>query len=341
MSRVALAEAEQLVVQALQSAGAHEAMAAATARALVQAESQGLSSHGLARVEQYCTHLRNGRAEGKVLPQVIRDSLAAVLIDAGEGLAFPACAMAVDEAISRARRYGVSLAAVTNSHHFGVAGDHLWPVAAAGMVGLAMGNSPAAMAAAGGKHPIFGTNPIAAIFPRPRQDPILIDLSLSEVARGKLMVAAREGKAIPEGWALDVDGQPTTDPQRGMAGSMLPIGAATSAKGAMLALIVELLVTALTGAAFGAQATSFFVDEGNRPRLGQAFLVINPGAYAGPQTYAERVEALITEMMRDSGVRIPGQRRFERAQSAARDGIEVDDTLLAQWRALAQSRPKS
>ncbi len=341
MSKISLIEAEQLVVRALQSAGAHEAMASATARALVQAESQGLSSHGLARVAQYCVHLRNGRAEGQVLPRVIRDSLAAALIDAGEGLAFPACAMAVQQAIERARRYGVSLVAVTNSHHFGVAGDHLWPVAAAGMVGLAMGNSPAAMAAAGGKQPIFGTNPIAAIFPRPRQDPILIDLSLSEVARGKLMVAARDGKSIPHGWALDEQGQSTTDPARGMAGSMLPIGAATSAKGAMLALLVELLVTALTGAAFGAQASSFFVDEGNRPRLGQAFLVINPGAYAGSQTYAERVESLVTEMLRDAGVRLPGQRRFELAQTAARDGIEVDDGLLAQWRALPELRPSA
>ena len=133
----------------------------------------------------------------------------------------------------------------------------------------------------------------------------------------------------------------STDPAKGMAGSMLPIGAATSSKGAMLALMVELLVTALTGAAFGAQASSFFVDKGNRPRLGQAFLVINPGACAGPQTYAERIEALITEMLRDSGVRLPGKRRFEMAQAAAREGIEVSDVLLAQWRALPNTAAKT
>ena len=334
MARITIQDAEQLVTNALTAAGAHRSMAAATARALVLAESQGLRSHGLQRVAQYCTHLRNGRAQGRVLPQIVRDSLAAVLIDAGEGLAFPACALAIEQAVERARRYGVSIAAVTNSHHFGVAGDHLWPVAAAGMIGIAMGNSPAAMPAAGGKHPIFGTNPIAAIFPRPRQDPLLIDLSLSEVARGKLMVAAEKGESIPLGWALDRDGQPTTDPARGLEGSMLPVGAATSAKGAMLALIVEVLVTALTGAALGAEATSFFIDDGNRPRLGQAFLVINPGALAGPQVYVERIEALIKEMQKDPDVRLPGKRRFVLAEQAARDGIEVADVMLAQWRAL-------
>lgn len=331
MAKVSLSEAERLVSRALEAAGAHAQMAQATARALVRAEAQGLGTHGLSRVSQYCGHLRRGRAVGQVLPRVIRDSLAVVVVDAGEGLAFAACAQAIELAIERAQRFGVSLALVTNSHHFGVAGDHLWPVAGAGMVGLAMGNSPAAMPAPGGRHPVFGTNPIAAIFPRPRQDPLLIDLSLSEVARGKVLAAAREGKPIPAGWALDAQGQPTTDAARALEGSMLPIGAATSPKGAMLAMIVELLVTTLTGAAFGAEASQFYVDEGNRPRMGQAFLVINPAACAGPQVYAERIEALIAEMLQDEGVRLPGQRRFEKAQRAQAEGIEMPAALLAEW----------
>jgi (2R)-3-sulfolactate dehydrogenase (NADP+) len=247
-----------------------------------------------------------------------------VLVDAGCGLAFPACAFAVDEAIRRAREHGVALAAVTNSHHFGVAAFHLKPVAQAGMVGLAMGNSPSAMPAAGGKHPVFGTNPIAAVFPRRGALPLVVDLSLSEVARGKLMVAAREGKPIPEGWALDRDGRPTTDPKAGLEGSMLPMG---GAKGAMLALVVELLVTALTGAAIGFEATSFFVEEGNRPRLGQAFLVVDPAALAGTDTYFARVEALVAEILRDDGVRLPGARRDALAAQAERDGIEIPRTV--------------
>ena len=324
MPRYAPETLRALATQALVRAGAGAAMAASTARALVDADAQGLASHGVSRIAQYAAHLRNGRADGTAVPRIVHERGGAVLVDAGCGLAFPACAFAVDEAIRRARTHGVALAAVTNSHHFGVAAWHLRPVAEAGMVGIAMGNSPSAMPAAGGKHPVFGTNPIAAVFPRRDAPPLVIDLSLSEVARGKLMVAAREGRAIPEGWALDRDGKPTTDPKAGLDGSMLPMG---GAKGAMLALVVELLVTSLTGAAIGFEATSFFVDEGNRPRLGQAFLVVDPGALAGGDTYFARVEALIAEILRDDGVRLPGARRDALAAKAERDGIEVPQAV--------------
>jgi len=268
------------------------------------------------------------------VPEIVREKGGAFLVDAHEGLAFPACAFAVAEAISRARASGVALAAVTNSHHFGVAADHLRPVAAAGMVGLAFGNSPAAMPAAGGRRALFGTNPVAAIFPRRGASPLVIDLSLSEVARGKVMVAAREGKAIPLGWALDRDGNPTTDPKAALEGSMLAMG---GAKGAMLALVVELLVTTLTGAALGFEATSFFVDAGNRPRLGQAFVVIDPDALAGRDVYFARLETLVAAMLDDPGVRLPGARRDALAAAAARDGVELPASLAAQLTALASA----
>ena len=332
MPRFSLPQLTDLAVRALVQAGAAPAVAVVTAKALVDAEAQGLASHGLSRVSQYATHLRNGRADGTAVPQVIAARHGAVLIDACEGLAFPACALAVAEAIARAREHGVSFAGVTRSHHFGVAAYHLGPVAEAGMVGLAFGNSPAAMPAAGGRHPVFGTNPIAAMFPRPNAAPLFIDLSLSEVARGKVMIAAREGKPIPLGWALDGDGRPTTDAQAALTGSMLPMG---GTKGAMLALIVELLACAVTGAAFGFEADSFFVDDGNRPRLGQAFLVIDPGALAGARVYHERVETLVAEMLKDDGLRLPGARRAALAARAAKEGVEIPAALALQLEQLA------
>jgi (2R)-3-sulfolactate dehydrogenase (NADP+) len=324
---------EDLATRALARAGANATMARTTAHALVLAEAQGLASHGMSRVPQYATHLRNGRANGDAAPAIVKDKGAAFLVDAGEGLAFPACALAVTEAIARARTQGVSLGAVTNSHHFGVAADHLRPVAAAGLVGLALGNSPAAMPAAGGARALFGTNPIAATFPRRAAAPLVIDLSLSEVARGKVMVAAREGKPIPLGWALDRDGRPTTDPKAALEGSMLAMG---GAKGAMLALTVELFVTALTGAAIGFEASSFFVDAGNRPRLGQAFIVVDPAALAGLDVYFERVETLVDAMLADPGVRLPGARRAALESAAAQDGVEIPAALATQLTALAQ-----
>ena len=332
MSRRSLDELTKLARTALVRAGANEAMAEATARALVWAEARGLASHGLSRVEQYATHLGNGRADGAAVPSIVRERGSAVLVDAGSGLAFAACALAVNEAIARARTNGIAFAGVTNSHHFGAAAWHLEPVGAAGLVGLAFGNSPAAMPAWGGKRPLFGTNPIAAVFPRRSAPPVSIDLSLSEVARGKLMMAAREGQPIPIGWALDKGGQPTTDPEAGLDGSMLPAG---GVKGAMLAMIVELLVTALTGAQMGFEANSFFVDEGNRPRLGQAFLVIDPAALAGTDVYDARVETLLTAMLDDEGVRIPGYRRSDLADFAEKTGIDVSAVLVKKLEALS------
>jgi (2R)-3-sulfolactate dehydrogenase (NADP+) len=190
------------------------------------------------------------------------------------------------------------------------------------------------MPAWGGKRAIFGTNPVAAIFPRKGAAPLVIDLSLSEVARGKLMVAAREGKPIPLGWAVDREGRPTTDAKAALEGMMLPAG---GVKGAMLALVVELLCCALTGASFGFEADSFMADEGNRPRVGQAFMVIDPGALAGVDTFHRRLDLLLETMLLDEGVRLPGTRRQQAAALARRDGVEVAAAMLAQLQALASA----
>jgi len=334
MSAAAIAakDLERLMYAALQRCGATPAMAAATARALAVAEMEGIASHGASRIPQYCGHLRNGRANGAAVPEVSRDSKAACIVDAKQGLAFEACALASREAVRRAREHGVAFVSVANSNHFGVAAYHLEPVVAAGLVGIAMGNSPAAMPAWGGKRPLFGTNPIAAGFPRRSQPPLLIDLSLSAVARGKIMVAARDGKPIPEGWAVDKEGRPTTDAKAALEGSMLPAG---GVKGAMLALVVELLVCALSGAAYGFESDSFFAEEGRPTRIGQAFLVLNPAALAGDEVFLERVETLVAAMAGDPHVRLPGARRGENRERALREGVSVPPELLRQIRALA------
>lgn len=321
-----------LATKALQQAGAAPNAAIATARALVAADAQGLASHGVSRVPQYVAHLRLGRVDGLARPSIIRERGGAVLIDAASGFAFPALALAVKTAIERVPTQGVVFVGVTNSHHFGVAAEHLKAVGEAGLVGFLFGNSPAGIPAWGGRHAVFGTNPIAAVFPRRDAEPLVIDLSLSEVARGKLMVAAREGREIPLGWALDAEGNPTTDPKAGLGGMMCPAG---GVKGAMLALFVELLCVALTGAAFGFEADSFFVEAGNRPRIGQAVFVIDPEALAGQSVYFERIETLVAEMLRDADVRLPGERRHQLEVKARDYGLEIPYALLEQLYELA------
>lgn len=333
---ISVAELESLAVAALCAAGASPAQARSTARALVAADVQGLATHGVSRVAMYTSHLRTGRVNGQAAPKVLAGRPAAVLVDAAEGFAFPACELAVKEAITRARAEGLALGGVCNSHHFGAAAWHLEPVARAGLIGIAMGNGPAAMPVAGGTRPLLGTNPLAAAFPRGDAAPLVMDFALSEVARGHLMVAAQKGEPIPLGWALDEQGQPTTDAKAGLRGSMLPFGSASGGvKGALLALLIELLVISLTGARFGAEIDSFFEEGGNVPHLGQLFLVIDPGAMAGTAAYKERIESIIAAMCAEEGVRVPGDRRAQKVQHAQERGVEIPEALLATLRRLA------
>ena len=312
---------------ALEKAGANSKMAEAAARHLVRAEEQGLPTHGMSRVPFYCGMLRRGRADGAAQPAMAAERAGVCLIDNRDGLPYVSAQWAVEEVIARARRNGIGFAGIRNSAHVGVLGIHLEPVAAAGLVGLAFTNSPAAIPPWGGKKALFGTNPVAAAFPREKARPLVIDLALTTVVRGKIMMAMRKGERIPEGWALDRHGKPTTDPKEAIEhGSLFPIG---GPKGAMLALMFELICAALTGAAIGPEADSFFSEEGNKPRIGQAFLAIDPGALAGNGKYFERVETIVSAMLADQEVRLPGTRRFS-AEASAKKGIEIPDDLLAQ-----------
>lgn len=331
MASISWDDLHTLATDTLTSAGANPEAASTTARSLVLADASGLTSHGVSRIPLYCAHLRHERVDGAARPILLASRGATCVIDAADGLAYPACDLAVFEAINRAREFGIGLAAVVRSNHFGVAAQHLEAVATAGMVGLALGNSPAAIAPWGGKKPLFGTNPIAAIFPRRDTPPLVIDLSLSEVARGKLLVAKQNKQPIPLNWALDAAGNPTDDPEAGLHGSMLPTG---GVKGAMLALWVELLIGAVAGAAFAFEADSFFSETGNRARLGQLFLAIDPGALAGLDSYHGRVETLVDAMLAEDGVRLPGHRREQARQSAREFGLNIPDRLLAELHAL-------
>jgi len=324
----------QLARTALEKAGAHSKMAEAAAHHVVRAEEQGLATHGMSRIPFYCGMLRNGRADGAAHPAMVADHAAVCLIDNRDGLPYVSVQWAIEELIQRARRNGIAFAGIRNSAHVGVLGIHLLPVAAAGLVGFAFTNSPAAIPAWGGKKGLFGTNPVAAAFPRKGKDPLVIDLALTTVVRGKIMMAMKRGEKIPQGWALDRDGKPTTDPKEAIErGSLFPIG---GAKGAMLALMFELICASLTGAAIGPEADSFFSEQGNKPRIGQAFIAIDPAALAGTEKFSERVETVVAAMQADPEVRLPGARRFA-SERSSKNGIEVPDELLAQIEKLAAS----
>jgi len=331
VSAVSIQVLTDLTARALQRAGASKTMALAAAYALVAADSEGLSGHGVSRTALYAQHLREGRVDGKARARVVKRRGATCLVDARNGLAFEASALAVKEAIQRAQRHGVAFVGVTNSHHFGAAGYHLRPVAEAGLMGLAFTNSPSAINAWGGRHAFFGTNPIAAVFPRRDAAPVVVDLSLTEVVRGKIMLYAKEGKPIPLGWAVDRDGQPTTDPKAALTGSLMAIG---GVKGTALAMMVEVLCCAVTGAAFSFENDSYF-EPGNKPRIGHAVLAIDPDALVGRESYFERLETMLAKMQQDDGVRLPGARRHAERERVETRGVEVPDVLLSELEVLA------
>jgi (2R)-3-sulfolactate dehydrogenase (NADP+) len=329
-------ELTELAAAALKAHGASENMARTTAKYLVAADAQGLATHGVMRVPSYSGHLGVGRANGTAVPKIINEKPAACLIDAGTGLGFEACEMAVAQAVARARTQGMGYAGVTNSHHCGALGILLEPVAAAGMVGLAFSNASSAIMPWGGTRAIFGTNPVAAVFGRKNAPPIVVDLSLTQVTRGQIMLNVKEGKPIPDGWGMDKDGKPTNDAQKILVGgSLYAVG---GLKGTMLALAVELICCALTGAALSHEVASMHTNDGPSLRLGQSFIAINPGALAGSEVYFERVETLVAAMLADEGVRLPGDRRHALDDKAAQNGIEIAVDLEQQLQKLAQGK---
>ena len=315
---------QSLIQRALESSNVSQENALSVAAALTQAQIDGQVGHGISRVASYCAQARSGKVHGHATPHIAAETASALRIDAQHGFAFPAIDLAIKELPNKAKSMGIAAATIFRSHHFGVAGWHVERLAMQDTLGLIVGNSPAAIAPFGGSTPIFGTNPIAFAAPRHRNHPLVIDLSLSQVARGKVMVAAKEGQSIPEGWGLDQDGQPTTDPKAVLQGSMLPMG---GAKGAALVLLVEILAAALGGAHFGFEASSFFDAEGEPPAVGQTLLCIDPELFSGGG-FSNRLEVLLEQILMQEGTRLPGTKRLTLRERSATEGIAVSHVSL-------------
>jgi len=328
MPAFSLAEAEELAGAALQRSRTSAENARIVAHALVRAESEGLKSHGLLRLPIYAAQTKIGKVDGFAVPSVNRPRPALIAIDAKHGFAYPALNEAVRLLPEMAREFGIGAAGITRSHHVGVAGHAVERLAEAGMVAVMFANAPAAMAPWGGTRAVFGTDPLAFACPLPDSAPIVVDLSLSKVARGTILAAIQKGESIPEGWALDAEGRPTTDAKVGLAGTMVPLG---DAKGTALALMVELLAAGLTGANFAAEASSFLDAEGPPPGTGQLIIAIDAAAFGHA---LPRFAALAHSITEQQGARLPGARRLAARNKAQAAGVDIPDALLAQINAL-------
>lgn len=330
MPVLTLAEAEALVIETLLRCRTNRDNAASVARALIACEADGLKGHGLSRLPSYAAQARAGKVDGFAVPTLQRIRPAALAVDAAFGFAFPALDLAVAELPVLVRAQGLAAAGIRRSHHCGAAGHPPERLAEQGLLALLFANTPSAIAPWGGATGIFGTNPIGFACPLPSEPPIVVDLSLSKVARGNILAAKQRGKPIPEGWALDAAGQPTTDPAAALAGTMVPLG---DAKGTALALMVELLAAGLTGANFAAEASSFLDAEGLPPGTGQLLIAIDPAAF-GSGAALERFAVLAAALTAQPGARLPGERRHAARAQAREHGLEIPEPLLREIKAI-------
>jgi len=329
--RLSIDAATGLMERALRHVGVPAETAASVAAALVAAEAEGQRGHGFSRLADYVAQVRSGKIKAGAAPSLVHTAPAAVRVDAGYGFAYPALDMAIPALARLAHEFGCASASIVRSHHCGALSVQVEKIAKRGLVGLMVANAPAAIAPCGSAEPVYGTNPIAFAAPRANADPLVIDMSLSRAARGKVMHAKKTGQPIPGDWALDRDGNPTTDAEAALAGSLIPIG---GAKGAALALLVEILAGPMTGANFSREAGSFFTADGPAPGTGQFLMALKP---PDDVDFASRVEALLGAITALDGARLPGSGRTERLRQARREGIEVARAYLASAHSLAEA----
>lgn len=325
---------EQLMLDALTNSKTSEENARPVAKALLMAEIDGRKGHGFSRIPSYAGQAISGKVDGLAKAEVTRELPGALTVDVRHGFFFPAFDMALPLAAEKARSNGIAAVGFMRSHHCGVLGHHVERAAEQGLVAMLVANSPEAMAPWGGNRRIYGTQPIAFAAPRKSGPPLMIDLALSQVARGNILTAKQAGKPIPEGWATDGQGRPTTNADVALTeGMLLPMG---GAKGAALALLVEILAGPLTGAALSPEASSFFTADGPPPAVGQFLLVIDPDAFSGQAQFLERVETIMQSIAAQEGARIPGSRRVALREKAAKEGLTVPANLVAEAKALAR-----
>jgi (2R)-3-sulfolactate dehydrogenase (NADP+) len=323
--RLTLPQVEALTRKVLLACGVDPRNEAPITASVVAAEAEGVHSHGLARLPTYCEHARVGKIDGKARPVLDSPRPGLVRIDAKGGFAHPAIDFGLPALCEAARAQGIAALAVTNSYNCGVVGYHVERIARQGLLALGFVNAPASIAPAGGAKPVFGTNPIAFAVPRTGREPLVLDQSSSVVAKSEIVVHQQRGEAIPLGWALDKDGNPTTDPKAALAGgSMVPSG---GYKGAGLALIVEVFAAWLTGANLSIDASSFADNLGGSPRTGQFFIAIDPGELAGEGATA-RLERLFEAIAGQPDARLPGERRTRARSRTARDGVAISRKLF-------------
>ncbi|UUX48449.1 Ldh family oxidoreductase [Nisaea acidiphila] len=333
---MSLDEAHALATECLTRHGADEENARAVADIVTAAERDLCHSHGLFRIPGYVASLKSGKANGRAVPAITELAPGVVRVDGGGGFAPLALEAGGAPLIERARQNGIAALALNNIYHFAA----LWPeteaLAEEGLAAFAFTAAFPYVVAPGGRTPIFGTNPMAFAWPRPGGHPMVFDQASSTMARGEIMLAARDGHSVPLGAGIDREGRDTTDPKAILeGGAQLAFG---GYKGAALAMMVELLAGALIGDKLSFEAEAVDNADGGPPVGGELIIALDPARFGDAAGFAAHADLLFGRMLADEGVRLPGDRRRKARETTARDGIRVPESLSRTLVALAAGK---
>lgn len=327
--------------EALRRAGLPRKDAALVADSLVEANLRGVDSHGVGRLfPAYIRKLQSGQVNPRPRLRVLRDRGATALLDGDDGMGQVVAAAAMDLAIRKARRAGVAAVGVRRSSHCGAAAYFAMRALPHGMIGIAMTSGTSnAMAPWGGTTPLLSNNPVAVAIPAGRRLPVVLDMAMSVVARGKIVLAAQAGQPIPPDWALTADGEPTTDPEAALAGLLRPIG---DYKGAGLALVVGILTAILTGAAFGREIRGFYENLSDPHNTGHLMLALRVAHFMPLAAFRHRMDAVVDELKASrlaagaTAILLPGEPELLTVRRRRREGIPVPAGLAAELDGLAE-----
>lgn len=326
--QLSLEHIEQLARSVLLAHGFSTGQSAAIARTVTFAERDGCPSHGLFRIPFYLAALKNPTTNAAAEPRLQITDSSVVHVDSLNGFCPLALQTGLPALIEKAQKHGIAALAIHNTYNIAA----LWPeveeLAQNGLVAFAFTASNAYVAPAGGTRPVFGTNPMAFAFPRLAEPPLVFDQASSASARGEIQLHRRDGKALPPGWAIDSDGNPTTDPGKALEGAQLPFG---GYKGSSLALMVELLAGALIGEKFSLESSAHDVNRTGAPYGGELLLALDPKHF-GSDDYLQRAEFLFSAIMEQPGCRLPSQRRYQAREQAVQNGVAVSRGLLEEIR---------
>ncbi|MDT9026537.1 Ldh family oxidoreductase [Rossellomorea yichunensis] len=332
MTTYAESDLRQFCKKLLEGMGMMEDHAAVVAESLLRANLEGVDSHGISRLSIYAKRFSDQRINLNPTIQMEQKSPSVLVVNGDNGLGHVISYKAIKKGIEMAKQSGVTAIAIKNSNHFGTASYFCQLACEQNLACIGFTNSPPGIAPWGGKEAFFGTNPMAFGFPTGDDQPVIIDLSTSVVARGKIILAEKQGQTIPEGWAIDEKGEPTNDPKAALNGSVLPLG---GAKGSALALAVEILTGLLTGAAFGPHVKSIYEDEEKEnANVGHFFILMDIEKFINLNVFFDSIKNLLEEMKAvpkvtgNDEIRYPGERRKREWDKRQREGVQLSESVV-------------